>query len=138
LLSTRAVYDAMQPDTGGALFVDSVAQMALFLVSALLPLISTFGFVLMCNDRFNQELLRLASYDPLTGAFNRRSCEEYAQRAVADSRASGRPLSALLLDVDHFKRINDDYGHAAGDKALQTLAENLRRAAPSNAVLGRM
>ena len=138
VLVLRAAYELTQPSAGAVLFVDAPTQAVLFGVAALLPLVATFGFMLMCNDRFNQELLRLASFDPLTGAYNRRSTEETARRAVDDSHERGAALSVVLLDVDHFKRINDELGHAAGDKALQSIVEALRRALPQGAVFGRM
>ncbi len=65
------------------------------------------------------ELIRLASTDPLTGAFNRREFTALAEREALRSRRYNRPLSVLMLDLDHFKDLNDTYGHAAGDKALQ-------------------
>jgi diguanylate cyclase (GGDEF)-like protein len=138
VLLLRAAYELGQVPSGDGLFSDSLGQPALFLVAGLLPLLATFGFVLMCNDRFNQELLRLASFDTLTGAYNRRSTEEMARRAVDEAHERGAPLSAVLLDVDYFKRINDDLGHAAGDRALQSIVEALRRALPAGAMLGRM
>jgi diguanylate cyclase (GGDEF)-like protein/PAS domain S-box-containing protein len=71
------------------------------------------------NKRTEEELLRLAATDPLTGAFNRREFTSLAERESMRSNRYNRPLSILMFDVDHFKRLNDTYGHAAGDKALQ-------------------
>jgi len=68
-----------------------------------------------------RELDRRASTDPLTGALNRRSMEESAQRESARSQRYGNQLSMIVLDIDHFKQLNDTRGHAAGDCALQTL-----------------
>jgi diguanylate cyclase (GGDEF)-like protein len=104
---------------------------------ALGPVIGTLGFALMCNDRLNSELLRMANVDALTGVHNRRSLERQAHAALATARREGRPLSVLLLDADHFKRINDDYGHAAGDAALRALAGTLTAHVPEGAVVGR-
>lgn len=66
-----------------------------------------------------EELLRLASTDPLTGAFNRREFTSIAEREALRANRYHHPLSVLMLDIDHFKRLNDTYGHGAGDKALQ-------------------
>jgi len=63
----------------------------------------------------------LAVTDPLTGAFNRRYLELRAARALASWDRYRRPVSLLILDVDHFKRINDEFGHAVGDQALKAL-----------------
>lgn len=68
--------------------------------------------------RIQQELREQAIRDPLTGLYNRRHLAEQLQREMAISRRSGRPLSVAVVDLDHFKRVNDEHGHAAGDAAL--------------------
>ena len=68
-----------------------------------------------------------ATTDPLTGLLNRRGLDTRALEAVALARRHGRPLACLVIDLDHFKRINDTYGHAAGDVVLQAVAERLHR-----------
>lgn len=71
-------------------------------------------------------LRRIASTDALTGLLNRRRFAEIAERELARSRRSGRPLTLVLGDIDFFKRINDSHGHAAGDHLLQTVANLLQ------------
>lgn len=71
------------------------------------------------DKKTEEELLKLASTDPLTGAFNRREFSALAEREAKRSRRYDRPLSIMMLDLDHFKELNDNHGHAAGDKALQ-------------------
>lgn len=71
------------------------------------------------NRKTEEELLRLAATDPLTGTFNRREFTAIAEREALRSSRYHHTLSILMLDLDHFKRLNDTYGHAAGDKALQ-------------------
>ena len=71
------------------------------------------------DKKTEEELLRLAATDPLTGAFNRREFMALAEQESLRSHRYARPLSIMMLDLDHFKRLNDTYGHAAGDKALQ-------------------
>jgi diguanylate cyclase (GGDEF)-like protein len=66
-------------------------------------------------------LLALAITDPLTGAFNRRQMDARLAESIAVARRGGRPVSALLIDIDHFKRINDEWGHEAGDEVLKGL-----------------
>ena len=63
--------------------------------------------------------------DPLTGAFNRRYMDAYLPVVVANARRTSRPLSALLVDLDHFKRVNDTYGHAVGDLVLKKVSSLL-------------
>jgi diguanylate cyclase (GGDEF)-like protein len=72
--------------------------------------------------RQNDELKRLASRDPLTGCFNRRAFYVQFEQAFADSREHGSELCCLMVDIDHFKRINDQFGHAVGDQAIQAVA----------------
>ncbi|MDY6812693.1 MAG: diguanylate cyclase [Pseudomonadota bacterium] len=76
--------------------------------------------------RANEELGRLVVTDPLTGLANRRALTERLDHEIARSSRSGAPLTVAVLDVDHFKRYNDDFGHLAGDGVLRQLAELLR------------
>jgi two-component system, cell cycle response regulator len=73
------------------------------------------------------EQKRLAAIDPLTGLRNRRAFLEQAQIEVARCRRYGIPLSIMLLDVDHFKAINDTHGHAGGDQVLAAMGALLRK-----------
>ena len=72
------------------------------------------------------QLAEQAVRDPLTGLYNRRYLDETLEREVARARREGHPLSVVMLDVDHFKKLNDAYGHQAGDQVLKALAELLR------------
>jgi diguanylate cyclase (GGDEF)-like protein len=72
-----------------------------------------------------QELERLSREDGLTGLANRRSFDEALRREILHSQRYQQPLSLIMLDVDHFKQINDRFHHAAGDEVLQTLARHL-------------
>ncbi|HRJ62417.1 MAG TPA: ABC transporter substrate-binding protein, partial [Azospirillaceae bacterium] len=85
-----------------------------------------------------EELRRLASTDPLTGLYNRRRFQEAIEREMARARRYGHSLSLLLADLDHFKRINDQHGHAAGDRALQIFADICRLSVRSLDAVGRM
>lgn len=71
--------------------------------------------------------LNAAVTDPLTGLFNRRYVEPHLARLAEQSRKSGRELAVMMIDIDHFKAVNDTYGHAAGDKVLVELADRLRQ-----------
>ncbi len=83
------------------------------------------------NANLHSEVQKLAITDSLTGLYNRRGFYELGQREVERSRRYRRPLVAIMMDIDHFKFINDFYGHPAGDQVLQAVAkrcgENLRR-----------
>lgn len=84
-----------------------------------------------------QKLAMLATTDALTGLPNRRRLMEAMELEVARAARSGRPLALALLDVDHFKAVNDTHGHPAGDEVLRCVAEELRRIGRSGDVLGR-
>jgi len=75
-----------------------------------------------------RELQKLAIQDSLTGLYNRRFAEPQLETEIARAVRSGKPLSILMLDLDNFKRINDRYGHLAGDRVLVEFSERLRRA----------
>jgi len=88
-------------------------------------------FMVMCDLWFlvtelQRELAEQARTDPLTGAMNRRAMEEVALRETARSIRHGHPLCTIMLDIDHFKRLNDLRGHAAGDCALQALVRRVQ------------
>lgn len=74
----------------------------------------------------NERLRRLADHDPLTGLANRRVFDEALEREWGRCRRSYQPISLLMIDVDHFKRFNDHYGHGAGDRCLTAVAGMLR------------
>ena len=85
----------------------------------------------------NKELLILASSDPLTGCLNRRTFFAKAEAALGEAREQGRPLSFLMLDVDHFKAINDRFGHVVGDKVLMGLVALLKTICGDAHLVGR-
>ncbi len=81
------------------------------------------------TDEFNRELRRLATHDDLTGLYNRRAVREQYQAAYRRARRSGKGMGIVMVDLDHFKAINDKYGHQAGDLVLQEAAKRLTSAA---------
>lgn len=82
-------------------------------------------------------LRQAALYDSLTGLFNRRAFYEQSLERLQQARRNGQPISVAMIDLDFFKRINDDYGHASGDTALVMFAKVFRHSFP-DAVLGRL
>jgi two-component system cell cycle response regulator len=87
--------------------------------------------------RYQVKLAEGALVDPLTGLHNRRHFEERLGSELAASQRHGHPVSLLLCDVDHFKAINDEYGHLAGDETLKMVAFVLRGAVRKEDVLAR-
>lgn len=76
--------------------------------------------------QFEQELLHVSRHDGLTGAFNRRYLDEVAERELALARRHGHPLAVAMIDIDHFKLVNDNFGHDIGDRVLQQLVRCCR------------
>jgi diguanylate cyclase (GGDEF)-like protein len=76
-----------------------------------------------------EDLLARTGCDALTGALDRHSLESYGRRAIETAVAAGRPISLLLIDIDHFKAFNDHFGHAAGDKMLKRVTNEIMGAA---------
>jgi len=77
------------------------------------------------NAMLLQSLQQAASTDPLTGIANRRSFEEALDREIARTGRTGEPLTLVMLDLDHFKQVNDNYGHQKGDELLRRVAASL-------------
>jgi diguanylate cyclase (GGDEF)-like protein/PAS domain S-box-containing protein len=88
-------------------------------------------------NRHNDELRILAMRDPLTGCLNRRSLFENYESVYFESRTSGQPFACLMMDIDHFKSINDNYGHAVGDEVLKKVSGALQAVMPDGGVVFR-
>ena len=93
---------------------------------------------LLEKDELAREFKRLASTDPLTGVLNRRAFMDIAEKEFLRAKRYDRPLSILMMDVDHFKRINDRHGHAMGDRVLKALADETQACIRTHDVLGRL
>ena len=101
------------------------------------PLAEELYARLRAAERVNsmqRDLIRLATTDPLTGVLNRRAFFERVQY-VCQHAAGGSPLSAIMMDIDHFKGINDRFGHAVGDEVIRRVAGE---AAKDNRIVGRL
>lgn len=88
-------------------------------------------------EEANKKLRELAITDSLTGTFNRRYFFELATQELAKARRYNESLSAIMLDLDYFKRVNDQYGHIVGDRVLQAAAQSIRENIRAADVLGR-
>tara|TARA_R110002073_G_scaffold91604_4_gene215387 strand:+ start:1588 stop:2937 length:1350 start_codon:yes stop_codon:yes gene_type:complete len=89
-------------------------------------------------EALNDRLEQLSSTDPLTQLNNRRALEGRLHEELSRSKRTGEPLSLLIVDVDHFKRYNDSYGHPEGDQALRALAAALRDVSRTNDTVARL
>jgi diguanylate cyclase (GGDEF)-like protein len=104
----------------------------------LLMLLDGFGCLLLARERLQQELARLQVVDPLTGIPNRRGFFDALAPWLALARRPGQPTALVLLDLDRFKRVNDSYGHPAGDTVLRSVADVCRRQLRDSDQLGRL
>jgi diguanylate cyclase (GGDEF)-like protein len=104
---------------------------------ALLTTCMVMCYLWFLVTELGRELAELARTDPLTGALNRRAMEEAALRETTRSIRHRHPLCMIVLDVDHFKVLNDRLGHAAGDCALQALVREVKTVLRSNDLLAR-
>lgn len=138
LMVARGVRTALVATPAMALFpTQPLAELSLGLLGVL-PLLSTVGFLLMCTERCEAELERAAHLDYLTGICNRRAIEDLGRRAIAAARRHGMPMAILIVDVDHFKRINDQFGHQCGDMALVESVRRLRQSLRAEDLVGRL
>jgi diguanylate cyclase (GGDEF)-like protein len=90
------------------------------------------------NDKLRDVLEVQATSDSLTGAANRRAFDDRLAAATADATQGGDPVSLIMVDVDHFKTINDTWGHATGDRALLVVADALRSAGAGGHLVARL
>ncbi|ROT98254.1 GGDEF domain-containing protein [Marinobacter sp. R17] len=105
---------------------DSHEQMLSFVTTCIV--VSSCAYIFARRNEHQRERLeRLATHDPLTGVKNRRAMEEEMQAAVANHIRNDMPYALIIFDLDHFKRINDAYGHARGDEALVECTDLVRR-----------
>ena len=121
------------PTFEGAHWVNTVG----LIVSNANLVVGTLAFLLAHRDEAEQELQRLATTDGLTGVMNRRHWMDAAGVQLRLAERHPQPVTAVMLDLDHFKRVNDTHGHAAGDRALQLFATGLRQAVRAPDLVGR-
>lgn len=105
----------------------SPAHTPMFLNFTLISIVVMFTLTVIAQRRLQQQLEYDMRHDFLTGALVRRAFEEAAEQELAASNRYTRPLSLIFLDLDHFKRINDQHGHKAGDETLKRASQDLAR-----------
>lgn len=98
----------------------------------------TVACVMAAREQLLQRLHYLATHDPLSGLLNRHAFHEQAGAALARLAAAAQPAALLMLDLDHFKRINDEYGHAAGDTVLARFATQAASSLREVDLMGRL
>jgi diguanylate cyclase (GGDEF)-like protein len=112
---------------------------AIFALETLLYAIATaFVILTMAKERSERIHRTAATIDPLTEVFNRRALLEAGRRILGRVAWDKQPVSVLMFDLDHFKKINDRFGHAVGDRALQTFARTAAVRLRATDILGRL
>ena len=138
LLVVRMVMLAAGAEPVDDIFRVSALSVGVYGLGGLLPVVCTIGFLLMCSERAQRELEQSARLDYLTGIYNRGAIEELAAGLIASTQRHGTPLALMVVDIDHFKRINDELGHAAGDKALAATVTMIHGLLRAGDLIGRL
>ena len=102
------------------------------------PLLASIGFLLLYNEILQRDLHNLARIDPLTGVTNRLGLLEASKTLLARARRKNESIGVLLIDADHFKNVNDRFGHDDGDRVLLELVSNIRRMLRTGDLVGRV
>jgi len=125
---SRGISALMSADPLQAFTSPSGAQSAIFLAAATAAIVSTFTFVMLHKERSDGEAARMATIDPLTGAYNRRTFHDIAERELGRAVRAGQPLSIIVVDIDHFRPVNEEHGIRTGDEVLRKVADLIRTA----------
>lgn len=123
---------------GGAAAQQLVVGGWILLESMVFFMLAGISMMALANEYFSAKLLALTEIDPLTKVFNRRAFMTLLNKACSRCEREGLPLSVLLIDLDHFKRINDSWGHQAGDQVLCRFAALTGAALRNEDVMGRL
>lgn len=115
----------------------TVVQTWTFLEAPVVALAVGIAFIIMTTERLQDGLRHLATYDALTGVLNRRAFFAMAEGNFTRLGPGDAPFSLLLLDVDHFKSINDHFGHQAGDAVLKAVSRAAQSVLRANDLFGR-
>ncbi len=105
--------------------------------ATLLSILAGHAAVVLENTRLFAQIRNMAIQDELTGMYNRRYLFRRAAYEVARAQRYGHPLGVIMLDIDHFKRVNDTYGHGVGDQVLQIIARTCQQMLRKTDILGR-
>ena len=115
-----------------------ILTLSVFLASLVPLMAGCAGMMLRLRSRLIPELLALAQVDALSGVYNRRAFLETADVLLGQAGEAGLPMALAVVDVDHFKTINDTHGHDAGDRVIERVSELLRTAVRGADLVGRL
>lgn len=132
-----ALFGTAEFATLGGAVAPNMIQLLVFVCVIALDILGSLGFILMEKERSDLALSALAMTDFLTKTLNRRAFMLRAEQEIATAQRAGSPLAVLMIDIDHFKMINDEYGHAAGDAVLAEVAHIIGACVRKQDTLGR-
>lgn len=133
----RTISMALESRWDGHYNVPHHIQAATYFFGLAVLLVNSMGFVLMQMEDAISKQHKIAIHDRLTGLYNRHELLEVLGNWSAQSRRTGQPLAVLLLDIDHFKHVNDRYGHPVGDEVLREVAQRAKSRLRSSDFLAR-
>ena len=113
------------------------AQAIAFGVHSCAYALVAIGFLASVLIEYQQHLSHLATEDPLTRLLNRRGLEDAIYLSLAHASRRSLPTSAIMVDIDHFKQVNDSFGHEVGDQVIRNVAETLQRLSRASDVVAR-
>jgi len=113
-------------------------QITYLLFASSMPLVLSTGFFMIAARKIQRMLVELARLDSLTGILNRRAFLEICDGEHSRHRRHKRNMSVILIDIDHFKRVNDTYGHAAGDRVLVAVCGTVQSMLRKSDAFGRI
>ena len=122
----------------GAAYRDSTYWAVLNATVAICSILVALSLIAACATDVIKEIRTLSETDSLTGLRNRRAFDEAVQISIADSARANLPVSLAILDIDHFKQVNDTYGHQVGDKVIAELGTLIRNIPRKSDISGRL
>lgn len=138
VFALRWVHALLWAQDDGHLFAPEGVQSVYMSSYTVLLLLITVGFVLLASERMREVFEFQATHDMLTGAFNRRAVLDRLTQELARSQRYQGVFSVLMLDLDHFKHVNDRYGHQVGDDVLKRFVQRIGKILRPNDTLGRL
>lgn len=137
LFATRAGLSISGSGVTLSLMAANQSQSFLFLAAIICLILLAIGLVLMTKERSDERYRILALHDELTGLDNRRAILRALEQQASLARRSRQPLTLLMMDIDHFKRVNDSFGHIEGDKVLRMVANSITARLRTQDLVGR-
>lgn len=135
----RALTALVESETAMAMSILSYqgTQANYLTINLLATVFIAFGLIVMTQDNLRRDLERLASYDALTGVLTRRVILDLLDKSMAKVSRTGQPLAVMMIDLDHFKRINDNFGHRVGDRVLTKVIDAVESVLRKDTYIGR-